>query len=73
MMGEGLPHVCRIATTPVSAPRCFGSAAMTRIVWGLGRRLLELRLEQWLVGRPGGRQRANSGRGRNGPVLDRPL
>ena len=31
------------------------------------------RLEQWLVGRPGGRQRANSGRGRNGPVLERPL
>ena len=32
MMGKGLSHVCRIAIMPDSAPRCFGSAAMTRIV-----------------------------------------
>src|SRR4051794_41046236 len=32
VMGERLPHVCRIAIIPVSAPRCFGSAPMVRMV-----------------------------------------
>ena len=33
--GEGSrfwPHVCRMAMKPISAPRCFGSAAMVRNV-----------------------------------------